>query len=183
MLEPAKGCLLPRCPYMVPKGPQEFKAPKVPACFCVVTRELSLPQAASPLYASAFTSGWLWVGERVLWREAISFMSLKLKLSTAQLAQEKWVAQFSCWVGLSRLLANRMQYPPQYLISSNYKAGPESTLLKVPQADTLSSGIIYLAYVPSRTWRFMESIWLQQEQEMGRAGFWSSRVPVCIKGG
>lgn len=69
-------------------------------------------------------------------------MSFKLKISIAQSAEEKSVARFCCWF-LTRLLANKKQHPAQYLISSNYKADPEGTLLKVPQTDTLSSGVVF----------------------------------------
>lgn len=67
-------------------------------------------------------------------------MSFKLKISTPWQAKEKLVAQFAAGL-VTRPLANKRQNPLQYLISSNYTADPESTMLKGPQTDSLSSGV------------------------------------------
>lgn len=62
-------------------------------------------------------------------------MSFKLKFSTAQEAQEKLVAGiFSCLFG-NEAFSHRQQCLPEYLISSNYKADPESALPRLPQTD------------------------------------------------
>lgn len=67
-------------------------------------------------------------------------MSFKLKISPPQQAREKLVVHFFAAGSVARPLANRKQYPVRCLVSCRYSADPESSVLKAPQTDSLSSG-------------------------------------------
>lgn len=119
MLEPTKGSLL-----------------------LVVTRSCPSNRLAL-LSVSPSVHVWVAVGGREGAVEGGYYIMHELEVKTQHHAvcRGEMGAQLSCRVGLSRLLGNRVQYPPQDLICSHYTAGPESTLPKAPRAHALSSGI------------------------------------------